>query len=180
MIVVDSDDVPTGTMEKLAAHLEGVRHRAVSVIVYDAEGRMLLQQRAEGKYHSPGRWSNSCCGHPRPGETPLDAARRRLREELGLECPLRHAATFEYRAEVGDGLVEHEIDHVFVGRCDAEPVANPDEVAAWRWAPVDELLAEADADPARYTPWCALVVRAVEGGSARAGGGGSTVDRPVG
>ena len=170
VIVVDADDVPVGTMGKLAAHREGVLHRAVSVVVYRDDGRVLLQQRAEGKYHSPGRWSNSCCGHPRPGETALDAARRRLREELGLDCALRHAATLAYRAEVGAGLVEHEIDHVFVGRCDADPVANPEEVAAWRWAPLDAVLGEADGEPGRYTPWCTLVLRAVQGGS--------TVDGP--
>ena len=162
VILVDADDVPTGTMGKLAAHLDGVRHRAVSVLVYRGDGALLLQQRAEGKYHSPGRWSNSCCGHPRPGESTLDAARRRLREELGLDCALDHVGTLSYRAEVGEGLVEDEIDHLFVGRCDAEPTPNPDEVAAWRWAPVDAVLAELEADPSRYTPWCGLVLRAVD------------------
>jgi isopentenyl-diphosphate Delta-isomerase len=180
VIVVDAADVPTGTMGKLAAHREGVRHRAVSVVVYRPDGDMLLQQRAQGKYHSPGRWSNSCCGHPRPGETTLGAARRRLREELGLDCALRHAATLEYRATVGEGLVEHEIDHVFVGLCDGEPVANPEEVGAWRWAPADAVMAELEAHPERYTPWCALVLRAVEGESAEAGDGRTPVDRLAG
>jgi isopentenyl-diphosphate Delta-isomerase len=176
VIVVDAADVPVGTMGKLAAHRDGVRHRAVSVVVYRSDGQVLLQQRAEGKYHSPGRWSNSCCGHPRPGETSLAAARRRLREELGMECALHHAATLEYRATVGAGLVEHEIDHVFVGRCDAEPEANPDEVGAWRWAPVAATLAEAEATPSRYTPWCALVLRAADAAES----GESTVDRLAG
>jgi isopentenyl-diphosphate delta-isomerase len=177
VIVVDADDVPTGRMGKLAAHRAGVRHRAVSVLLFRGDGAMLLQQRAASKYHSPGLWSNTCCGHPRPGESTVDAARRRLREELGLDCALDHAATLTYRAEVGgrEGLVEHEIDHVFVGRTEADPVPEPHEVADWRWVPVDAFLADAAADPTRYTAWSTLVVRAV----ADAGAAAPPIDRPA-
>ncbi len=164
VILVDAHDAERGTEEKLRAHRDGALHRAFSVLVVNGRGEVLLQRRAAGKYHCGGLWSNTCCGHPRPGETTLDAARRRLREEMGLDCALDHVATLTYRAELDAGLVEHEIDHVFVGRCDAEPVANPEEVASWRWIPVDEFLADAEADPSRYTAWCALVTRAIEPG----------------
>jgi isopentenyl-diphosphate delta-isomerase len=180
VIVVDVDDVATGRMGKLAAHQTGVLHRAVSVLLFRGDGAVLLQQRAATKYHSPGLWSNTCCGHPRPGESTVDAARRRLREELGMDCALDHAATLTYRAEVAgaEGLVEHEIDHVFVGHTDAEPTANPDEVADWRWVPMDAFLADAAADPARYTPWSTLVVRAV-GNAVLAGLATPPIDPPA-
>lgn len=140
-------------MEKMEAHLRGVLHRAVSVFVFDSAGRMLLQRRAAAKYHSGGLWSNSCCSHPRPGERTADAAIRRLQEELGFRCPLEHAFSFVYRADVGGGLIEHEFDHVFLGRFDGEPVPDPAEVEGWRWTDPAEVAAEMEAHPDRFTYW---------------------------
>lgn len=153
VVLVDASDARTGTAPKLEAHRRGLLHRAFSVFLYDASGRMLLQQRALGKYHSGGLWSNTCCSHPRPGEDTAAAAARRLREEMGIGCPLEPAFEFVYRARLPGGLVEHELDHVFVGRFDGVPAPDPREVAAWRWAEVEEVRAEQASAPERFSVW---------------------------
>lgn len=153
VILVDEADREIGTAEKLAVHRDGRLHRAFSVFVLDQGGRLLLQRRAPGKYHSADLWSNTCCGHPRPGEGALDAARRRLREEMGFECPLEPAGAFIYRAKLANGLVEHEYDRVFAGAFDGEPAPDPAEVSEWRWAAVDEILRALRRGRARYTVW---------------------------
>jgi isopentenyl-diphosphate Delta-isomerase len=158
VILVDEHDRELGTAEKLDAHVRGLLHRAVSVLLFDAQGRTLLQRRAAGKYHSAGLWANACCSHPHPGEDALAAAHRRLREELGIDAPLVHALTFTYRAEVGSGLVEHEVDHVFTGRFDGEPRPAPAEVEAWEWRDAAALAAAVRAAPERYAAWLPLVL----------------------
>lgn len=159
VVLVDEHDQPIGICEKQRAHIEGRLHRALSVFVLDHTGtRMLLQQRAYGKYHSGGRWSNACCSHPAPGESVADAARRRLAEELGLECPLDFTFTFIYRAQVADGLTEHELDHVFVGRCGGVPVPDPEEIAAVEWMDVTAVIADLEARPDRYSAWFGLAL----------------------
>lgn len=142
------------TAGKLEAHQRGLLHRAVSVFVFDGT-RLLLQRRAATKYHSPRAWTNTCCTHPRPGETPLDSARRRLAEEMGIACELVERFTFVYRAEVGRGLVEHEHDHVFTGEWSGPPRPDPTEVDAWRWVELDDLRRELEREPERFTPWLA-------------------------
>jgi len=132
VVLVDERDREVGTAPKLAAHEDGALHRAFSVFVLNGHGELLLQRRADTKYHSAGLWTNTCCGHPRPGEPVAAAARRRLREEMGFDCEPAPAGTFVYRAEVG-GLVEHEYDHVFVGRHETDPLPDPAEVSEWRW-----------------------------------------------
>ena len=158
VVLVDERDAEVGTLEKQRAHAEGRLHRALSVFVLDREGRILIHRRAGAKYHSGGRWTNTCCSHPRPGEPVEEAARRRLREEMGIDCALEPAFAFVYRAEVGGGLVEHEYDHVFVGRWEGAPSPDPGEVEAWAWARPDEVLACMDADPDAYTPWFRLLM----------------------
>ena len=153
VILVDEQDCQIGVGEKLRTHHEGSLHRAFSIFVFDARGWLLLQKRARTKYHSGGLWSNTCCGHPRPGETTAGAARRRLREELNVECELREAFSFLYRAEVGGGLVEHELDHVFVGRFDGEPAPDAAEVEDWRWVTPEELQRELRLRPDAYSYW---------------------------
>ncbi|MBI4421289.1 MAG: isopentenyl-diphosphate Delta-isomerase [Gemmatimonadetes bacterium] len=153
VVLVDDQDHELGTGEKLAVHRAGRLHRAFSVFVLDGEGRLVLQRRAAGKYHSAGLWSNTCCGHPRPGEPTPAAARRRLREEMGFECPLSAAFSFVYRAELEDGLTEHELDHVFVGSFRGTPRPDPAEVAEWRAVPVDELTRDLAARPRAYSAW---------------------------
>ncbi len=166
LILVDADDREIGVGEKLGTHREGALHRAFSVFVFDRRGRLLLlQKRAATKYHSAGLWSNTACGHPRPGEATETAARRRLREEMGFDCELREAFAFLYRAEVGGALVEHEYDHVFVGAYGGEPAPDPAEVADWRWVSTGELRRALREEPRRYTRWLKL---AVEGEHRRA------------
>ena len=140
---------------KLAAHLEGRRHKAVSVFVMAGDA-VLLQRRALGKYHTPGLWANTCCTHPGWGEAPADCAIRRLRQELGIEglaCDWR--GRVEYRADVGGGMVEHEVVDVFVAEAGRDmPLApDPAEVMATRWLDVEALLAEIAAEPEVFTPW---------------------------
>jgi len=152
VVLVDEEDREVGTGEKVAVHRAGKLHRAFSVFVVDAAGRVLLQRRAPGKYHSPGLWSNTCCGHPRPGESVAAGAHRRLREEMGFDGPLSYAFRFVYRAELGD-LTEHELDHVFVGSFAGHAAPDPTEVVEWRTAPVPALQADLAAHPSAYTIW---------------------------
>lgn len=163
VILVDEQDRAIGAAEKLEVHRDGGRlHRAFSIFVFDSSGRLLLQQRAAGKYHFALRWSNTCCGHPRPGEDTLDAARRRLTEEFGFRCELRETGTLMYRAmDLGSGLTEHEFLHVFVGRFDDEPRPDPSEIAAFRWIDRTSLDAELAARPEAFTPWFALAYEKV-------------------
>jgi isopentenyl-diphosphate delta-isomerase len=158
LVLVDESDVATGSIEKMKAHETGLLHRAFSIFLYDDDGRMLLQRRALSKYHSAGLWSNACCGHPRPGETTSAGARRRLREELGVECSLDHLGSFCYRAELTNGLIEHELDHVFVGRFNGPVFPNPVEVADWRWTKVEAIAVELAVNSSRFTPWFGLAV----------------------
>lgn len=160
VILVDARDVPVGEAEKLEAHRRGALHRAFSVFLLDRAGRVLLQRRAASKYHSGSLWSNTCCGHPRPGEGAAAAAARRLQEEMGVQCPLEPAGAFVYRAQLGE-LVEHEYDHVFVGRFDGSPEPDPAEVAEWRWETRGELQADLAAHPERYTVWLAKALAEV-------------------
>ena len=158
VILVDAEDREVGRAEKLDAHARGLLHRAISVFVFDARGRVLLQRRAEGKYHSGGLWANTCCSHPRPGEATGAAAQRRLHEEMGIACELTHAVTFTYRADVAAGLVEHEVDHVFTGRFDGTPNPDAAEVSDFAWHDPEELRAAIAAAPARFAAWLPLAL----------------------
>ena len=160
VILVDEADNPLGECEKLAAHQNGGQlHRAFSVFVFDGQGQLMLQRRALEKYHFGGLWTNTCCSHPRPGETSLAAAQRRLTEELGFTVALTEVGSFLYRAEdATSGLTEHELDHVFFGRFDGEPIPNPAEVMDWRWQAMDEVEAELSVHPERFTPWFPLAL----------------------
>lgn len=163
VILVDEQDRELGLAEKLDAHRRGVLHRAVSVFAFDASGALLLQRRAEGKYHSGGLWSNTACTHPRVGERPTDAARRCVREEMGVECAtLEPAFSFIYRAQVSPTLVEHEYDHVFVARVVDRPSPNPEEVEAWRATPIRDVRAEVRADATRFSAWFPLALERLD------------------
>ena len=154
VILVSASDIEIGTAPKLEVHTSGLLHRAFSVFVVDEQGRVLLQQRAVAKYHSPGLWSNTCCGHPRPGELTIEAARRRLGEEMGVSCDLEPLGTFIYSAQLGDNLVEHELDHVFAGRIPhCTPAINPAELDDWRWCDMGEIYDGLHTAPAMFTAW---------------------------
>ena len=153
VILVDKDDTPQGTMEKMEAHEKGVLHRAFSVFIFNSNGEMLLQQRAFSKYHSGGLWTNTCCSHPREGEATIEAAHRRLQEEMGFDCEIKKAFDFIYKKELDKGLTEHELDHVFIGEFEGEFCFNPEEVNAVVYMPVKDVLNEVEQAPENYTEW---------------------------
>jgi len=154
VILVNDKDEQVGTANKLEAHQQGgTLHRAFSVFIFNRKGEMLLQQRAEGKYHSGGLWTNTCCSHPRPGEPTKEAAERRLEEEMGFTCDLKEVFSFTYRAEFED-LTEHEYDHVFFGICEpGEIEPDPEEAGDWKWVSRQELEKDVKDNPKNYTPW---------------------------
>lgn len=162
VILVDASDNQTGEMEKWEAHVKGVLHRAVSVVVFNSEGKMLLQQRAHSKYHTPGLWSNTCCSHPRPGESAEAAAHRRLQEEMGFFTPLQKILVFTYKVRFDNGLTEHEVDHLFIGTFNQDPVPNPEEVADIKWIAPDHLLADMKVHPEIYTAWFRIIMEKFE------------------
>lgn len=155
VILVDPADNAIGRAEKLQVHRSPQLHRAFSVFVFNARGELLLHRRSADKYHSAGLWTNTCCGHPRPGEATRSAAERRLQEEMGISCALQHVHRFQYRARVGDDLWEHELDHVLVGRFDGEPRPDCAEVDAWRWCTIGDVVGELRRSPSRFTAWLA-------------------------
>lgn len=166
VILVDEFDNETGTMEKMEAHRTGTLHRAVSVFVFNSEGHWLLHKRAPGKYHSGNLWTNACCSHPRQGESVNDAASRRLTEEMGMACELKHQFSFRYRAELDHDLVEHELDHVFVGHTNAIPRPDPEEVSEWKYVSTENLRDLLKQHPEQFTEWFKLIFPKVAGGTA--------------
>lgn len=161
VILVDEHDRPVGRREKLLAHQRGELHRAFSVFLFDSAGRWLLQRRHTSKYHSGGLWTNTCCSHPAPGEETGAAARARLREEMGIDAPLEPLFQFTYRAAFDNGLIEHELDHVFTGTFDGSPKPDPTEVSDWRWVETVDLLRELDVYPENFTYWFRVAVEQV-------------------
>ena len=158
VILVDEMDRALGTMEKLEAHRKGVLHRAFSILIFDPEGRVLLQKRSANKYHSRNLWTNTCCSHPLPGETVEAATRRRLREEMGIDLQPAFSHTFIYKADLGGGLTEHELDHVFVGTFAGSPQINTDEVQDWKYVDIHWLKEDMARNPDAYTVWFKLIV----------------------
>ncbi len=153
VILVDKNDVQTGIAGKLEAHRRAMLHRAVSVFVINTDGHWLLQRRSFEKYHSNGLWTNTCCTHPLPGESARDAANRRLPEEMGISCQLHYLFSFLYQGKLDNELTEHELDHVFIGFSDAEPIINKTEVEEWKYIAWDELKKDIGKNPSNYTYW---------------------------
>jgi isopentenyl-diphosphate delta-isomerase len=162
VILVDENDRETGTEEKLKAHREGRLHRAFSVFVFNSRGEIMLQQRASQKYHSPGLWTNTCCSHPAPGEQTEEAAHRRLVEEMGFDCELKKQGQFIYKVKFDNGLYEHELDHVFAGHYEGEPLVNPMEVQSWKWIEPFQLKKEMEAHPEMYTYWLKMALEKIK------------------
>lgn len=156
VILVDQEDNPQGTAEKLFAHEQGLCHRAFSIFVFRqcVTTEILLQQRAQNKYHSPGLWTNTCCSHPRPGEGILEAGQRRLQEEMGINTPLTWVGQFHYTATFSNGLIENEVDHILIGSLpDPSFQVNPNEVQDVRWTDLLQLKQEIIHSPQKFTPW---------------------------
>jgi isopentenyl-diphosphate delta-isomerase len=157
VVLVDAQDRQVGTMEKMEAHEKGVLHRAFSVFLFDNAGQLIIQQRAWTKYHSPGLWANTCCSHPRENEPIIEAGKRRLKEEMGMDSDLRPLFSFIYKADMGNGLIEHELDHVLVGYANTEPHINLQEVASYRSMRLADIQMDLQRRPERYTEWFKIV-----------------------
>jgi isopentenyl-diphosphate delta-isomerase len=153
VVLVNEQDQIIGTMEKMEAHRKGLLHRAFSIFIFNHKGEMLLQQRASSKYHSGNLWTNACCSHPFPDENIQDAAYRRLQEEMGFVTPLEHAFSFTYKAELDNGLTEHEYDHVFMGCYDGLIQPNPAEVKDYCFMKMDTINEQVNDYPDKYTAW---------------------------
>ncbi|GAB1447759.1 MAG: isopentenyl-diphosphate Delta-isomerase [Bacteroidetes bacterium] len=158
VILVDEQDNEIGLMEKIEAHEKALLHRAFSVFVFNEKGELMLQQRALNKYHSGGLWTNTCCSHPRKGETVAEAAIRRLQEEMGFVCELELKHKFIYKAPFTNGLTEHELDYIFTGQFEGTPVLNPDEVESYRWISLSNLEKEIELEPEKFTIWFRIIL----------------------
>lgn len=157
VILVNEKDEQIGLMPKMEAHEKALLHRAFSVFVFNKKNELMLQQRASHKYHSPLLWTNTCCSHQREGETNIEAGKRRLQEEMGFETGLEDTISFIYKAPFDNGLTEHEFDHILVGNFEDEPNINPDEVAAWKWMPLEEVKEDMINHPGLYTEWFKII-----------------------
>lgn len=157
VILVNEKDEKIGLMPKMEAHQKGVLHRAFSVFIFNDNNELMLQQRALTKYHSPGLWTNTCCSHQRDGETTIAAAKRRLEEEMGIVTPLKPTTSFIYRASFDNGLTEHELDHILLGKYNHAPNINTEEVASWKWMPLEEVKKDMEEHPEQYTAWFKII-----------------------
>lgn len=157
VILVDEKDQEIGQMEKMEAHEKGLLHRAFSVFLFNDKNELLLQQRAWTKYHSGGLWTNTCCSHPRTGETILQASQRRLMEEMGVSAQMKPEFSFIYRAELNNNLTEHELDHVVIGSFSGAPKINPEEVEAWKYMAMSDIQKEIKEFPEKYTAWFKVI-----------------------
>lgn len=153
VVLVDQNDNEVGFMEKMEAHKLGLLHRAFSVFVFNSKGELMLQKRAKSKYHSGGLWTNTCCSHPRPNEKVIEAAKRRMQEEMGFICEVEQKFSFIYKAKLDNELTEHEYDYVFFGSYNEAPKLNPDEAESYRFMSVDEVKKQITENPQNYTEW---------------------------
>ncbi len=162
IILVDDNDKQIGVGEKMDVHQKGLLHRAFSVLVFNEKGELLIQRRAFDKYHCGGLWANTCCSHPFPNEETLDAAHRRLTEEMGFDCKLEEKFVFQYRAEFENNLIENEIDHVFFGIWNGTPQLNLEEVSEYQWISVENLSKEIEKTPQSFAPWFLILYKKIE------------------
>jgi isopentenyl-diphosphate delta-isomerase len=158
VVLISEKDEVLGLMEKMQAHENGILHRAFSVFLFNDKGELLLQRRAAGKYHSPNQWTNAVCSHPRIDETYQEGAKRRLKEELGIEVELTEKFHFIYKADVGGNLWEHELDHVFTGNYNGDFILNKDEASEIRYIAMKELNKEMKENPENFTKWFKIIL----------------------
>ena len=158
IVLVNEQDEQVGTEEKLRAHELGLLHRAFSIFVFNSRGELMLQQRALHKYHCGGLWTNTCCSHPRPGENVIEAGKRKLIQEMGIDCDLTYSHTFIYKAELDNNLTEHELDHVLIGYYDDEPILNKEEVSNWKFAELKTIQDDVVQNPNQYTQWFKIIL----------------------
>jgi isopentenyl-diphosphate delta-isomerase len=153
VILVDEKDTEIGVMEKIQAHKEAKLHRAFSIFIFNSKKELLLQKRADDKYHSGGLWSNTCCSHPKPGKILIEEAQKRLKEEMGFTTELKEMFSFIYKAFFTNGLVEYEYDHALIGYYDLDPEPDEKEVGEWKWLSLEELKRDRYNRPEKYTYW---------------------------
>jgi isopentenyl-diphosphate delta-isomerase len=153
VVLVNEQNEQTGVAEKIEAHKNALLHRAFSVFIFNDKNELLLQKRADLKYHSGGLWTNTCCGHPRPNEDTTKAAQRRLAEEMGISTDLTTINSFIYHAKLNNDLIEHELDFILFGKINQIPLINLEEVQDWRYISFTNLLAQLKANPENYTAW---------------------------
>ncbi|QNM87070.1 isopentenyl-diphosphate Delta-isomerase [Polaribacter pectinis] len=159
VVLVDEKDNKIGLMPKMEAHEKAVLHRAFSVFVFNEKGELMLQQRAASKYHSPLLWTNTCCSHQRDGEGNVEAGRRRLQEEMGFTTDLKEVFSFIYKAPFDNGLTEHELDHVLIGRFDDKPNINKEEVEDYKWMLLEDVQSDIENNPETYTAWFKIIFK---------------------
>lgn len=157
VILVNENDEQIGLMPKMEAHEKAVLHRAFSVFIFNDANELMLQQRALSKYHSPGLWTNTCCSHQRVGESNIEAGMRRLKEEMGFVVDLKESVSFIYKAPFDNGLTEHEYDHIMLGNYNEEPILNKEEVADWKWMPLEDIKFDIKLHPELYTEWFKII-----------------------
>ena len=162
ILLVDEHDDPIGYGEKMLTHFEGTLHRAFSIFIFNSKKEMLLQKRALSKYHCEGLWTNTCCSHQREKETLTDAAHRRLKEEMGFDTELFELFTFHYNVSFENGLNENEIDHIYIGNYEQNPLINPSEVADYKWIKWSELKEWIKQTPEDFTPWFLMAIEKLE------------------
>ena len=162
VIIVNKKDRQIGTMEKVEAHRQGLLHRAFSIFIFNSKNEMLLQKRAINKYHSGGLWTNTCCSHPKPGEDMDAAANRRLMEEMNINCSIKKVFSFIYKKEVDNYLIEHEFDHVYLGKFDGVPEPNHKEVLQWKFTEWSTLKLDVKQNPGHYTEWFKIGLKKVD------------------
>ncbi len=158
VILVNEKDQSVGEMEKLEAHQRGLLHRAFSVFVFNDKNELLLQKRALSKYHSGGLWTNTCCSHPEPNESNLNAAKRRLKEEMNYTCELKEGFSFIYKIDFENGLSEHELDHVIIGAANEDPILNPEEASDFKWLSIEEIETQIETNKNEFTYWFILIL----------------------
>ena len=159
VVLVDENDNQLGLMPKMEAHEKAVLHRAFSVFIFNKKGELMLQQRAASKYHSPLLWTNTCCSHQRDGESNLEAGKRRLQEEMGFTTELKEVFSFVYKAPFDNGLTEHELDHVMIGKYEDKPSINKDEVEGYKWIQLEDVKTDIENNPSIYTEWFKIIFK---------------------
>lgn len=157
LLVNDNDEI-IGQSEKIKIHKEGLLHRAFSIILFNTKGKMLIQKRASSKYHSGGLWTNACCSHHGPNEELEVVIHKRLKEEMGIDCDLKKIFSFRYYAVLDNDMIENEIDHVFIGQTDKNPLPNPEEVQDYKWMSINSLKEDITKNPERYTVWFKILL----------------------
>jgi len=159
VVLVDKEDREVGVMEKLEAHQKGLLHRAFSIFIFNDNDEMLLQKRALGKYHSGGLWTNTCCSNPGENEAILEAGKRRLLEEMNYTSHLETSFSFIYKVDLDNGLTEHELDHVLIGRSNSNPILNPEEASDYKWISIDAVIKDISENEGDYTFWFKLILK---------------------